>query len=99
MHGEAERQIGPVERAIRDSFSPPTTLYTLGQKRPFALEEMDERGIVLLLGRRGAHTRVTWECLESIPVFLRAHGGWMPVGGGRLVAGEPGTLDEHLRDT
>ena len=37
------------------------------------------------------------ECLESIVPFLCAQEGWVPAGGKFSTAGEPGTLDQHLK--
>ena len=89
--------MGPVQQALRRTFTAPVTLHTLGQGKEFALADVDREGIVLLLGRNRARTRLSWECLESIPVFLRGQVRWVPAGGARSVAGEPGTLDEHLK--
>lgn len=89
--------MGPVERAIRSTFSTPATSHTLGQRRPFVLSVIDSEGVVLLLGKTRARTRLTWDCLESVPAFLRGQAGSVPAGGKRSVSGEPGTLDEHLK--
>ena len=89
--------MGPVERAIRATFNAPATLFTFGQRKPFVLSRIDSDGIVLLLGDGAWHTRLTWECLESVVPFLRGHPGWVPAGGKFSVAGEPGTLDQHLK--
>ena len=64
--------MGPVQQALRRTFTAPVTLHTLGQGKEFALAGVDREGIVLLLGRNRARTRLSWECLESIPVFLRS---------------------------
>ncbi len=89
--------MGPVEHAIRMKLRAPATLYTVGQRKPFRLSAIEADGIVLLLGKGEWHTHLSWECLESIPAFLRGQSGWVPAGGARSVAGEPGTLDEHLK--
>jgi hypothetical protein len=89
--------LGPVENAIRTTFTVPVTLDTIGQEKPFVLREIDSDGIVLLLGRGGWHTRLSWQCLESVVPFLRGQAGWVPAGGVHSVAGEPGTLDQHLK--
>jgi len=86
-----------VERAIRTRFGGPARLRTVGQEKPFTLSVIDTEGIVLLLGQGQWRTRLTWECLESIPEFLRRENGWVPAGGVHSVAGEPGTLDEYLK--
>ena len=62
-----------VERAIRSTFSSPVTLHAVGQHKPFVLDEIDRRGIVLLLGTKQAHTRLSWECLEDVVPFLGAN--------------------------
>jgi hypothetical protein len=89
--------MGPVERAIRGTFSAPQTLETLARRRPFTLSAIDAQGIVLSLGDTGSAARVSWECLEGVPAFLRDHPGWLRAGGRHVATGEPGTLDEHLK--
>lgn len=91
-----EAAMGPVERAIRKTFSPPVSLRTLAQGSGFELETLDDRGIRLLRGERRP-TRLSWECLEGVPAYLRQHPGWIPAGGSHVGAGAPGTLDEHLK--
>lgn len=89
--------MGPVEHAIRTRLRAPVTLYTVAHRKPFKLSAIDDDGIVLLLGRGEWHTRLSWECLESVPAFLRSQPGWVRAGGVHSVAGEPGTLDEYLK--
>ena len=91
------RHLGPVEHAIRVTFTVPVTLRTLGQGKPFVLSMIDDDGIVLLLGDGRRPARLTWQCLESVVPFLRASAGWVPAGGKFSVAGEPVTLDRHLK--
>ena len=90
--------MGPVEQAIRERFRTPVTLYTYGQRKPFVLESLGDRGIVLLLGSQRNYTPLTWECLEGILPFLRRRPGWVHAGGTYVVAGASDTLDEHLKD-
>ena len=89
--------MGPVERAVRERFRTPVTLYTYGQRKPFVLESLGDRGIVLLLGSQRNYTPLTWECLEGALTFLRSHPGWVNAGGTYVVGGEAATLDEHLK--
>ena len=89
--------MGPVERAVRARYSrAPATIHTVGQGAPFTLAKIERDRIVLLLGEKQAYTPLSWECLESVVLFLRGR-GWVKVGGQRSVAGEPDTLDEHLK--
>lgn len=92
-----EDAMGPVERAIRTTFSAPVTLETLAQGRPFTLAAIDGEGILLVLGETGSVARVSWECLDGVPAFLQQHPGWIRAGGRHVATGEPGTLDEHLK--
>ncbi len=87
-----------VEQAIRARFRTPATLHTLGQRKPFVLERIDHRGIVLLLGRQRNYTPLSWDCLKGIVLFLRRHPGWVRAGGTYVVSGERGTLNEYLKD-
>jgi len=45
------------------------------------LDRVDEKGIVLLLGKGRFYTPLTWECLEGIVPFLRRRPGWVSAGG------------------
>jgi hypothetical protein len=92
-----ERAVGPVERAIRATFSPPVTLETLARRKPFTLAAIDDEGIALLLGETESGARVSWECLEGVPSFLHQHPGWIRAGGSHAATGQPGTLDEHFK--
>jgi hypothetical protein len=91
--------MGPIEQAIRARFrTTPTTLRTLGRSKPFVLDRVDHKGIVLLLGTGQHYTPLGWDCLEGIVPFLRRQPRWVPAGGTYVVDGEQGTLDEYLKD-
>lgn len=87
---------GPVETAIRAHISPGTRLPTPTGRATFTVHELNPRGIVFLLGPKQAWTPLSWDCLEGIPAVLRNR-GWVRIGANRDVAGNPGTLDAHLK--
>jgi len=87
---------GPVENAIRGRVSEGITLRTAARGAGFRVERIDGQGVVLLLGAKRAWTRIPWQALEAAPSFL-ANRGWVPLGGARIVEGQPGTFDEHLK--
>jgi hypothetical protein len=90
--------IGPTVRdAIQTRFRTPTTLRTLSRRRPFVLEQIDDKGIVLLLSKKRNHTPLGWDCLEDVVAYLRRRPGWVNAGGTHAVEGEQGTLDEVLK--
>lgn len=72
-----------VERAIRDSIAPGKRLRTFPRKAPFIVKAVDERGVLLLLGQGEFRVRLSWDCLEGIPSFLRGR-EWVRIGGGLL---------------
>jgi hypothetical protein len=86
-----------VESAIRESTIPGQLLLTPSRSKPFTVDRIDNEGVVLLLGRKEAATRLTWACLEGTVPFIRSHGGAVPIGGRHDVEGNPGTLDEWLK--
>lgn len=65
--------------------------------KPFVLERIDNKGIVLLLGEQRNYTPMEWDCLEGIVPFLRRLPGLVPAGGTYVVGGEPDTPAELLR--
>ncbi len=86
-----------VENAIRRTFRAPVTLHTFGWQKPFELSQIDNDGIVLLLGKGKTHAGLSWDCLETIPPFLQVQRGWVVAGGEHSLVGTPGTLDHHLK--
>lgn len=89
--------MGPVEQAFRARLRAPSTLRTIGRGASFVLRAIGHDGIVIELGAKRTATSVSWECLESIPAYLRAHPGWVKSGGVHSANVEPGTLDAHLK--
>jgi hypothetical protein len=72
-------------------------LYTPTRRAPFTVNEIDTEGVVLLLGKKEARTRLSWDCLEGVPGFIAERGGTVEIGGRYDTAGNRGTLDEHLK--
>lgn len=70
---------------------------TIGRGAAFVLRSIGHDGIVIELGAKRTPTSVSWECLESIPGYMRANPGWMKSGGVHSANVEPGTLDAHLK--
>jgi hypothetical protein len=91
-----DRMTGTVERAVRSTHHDGMTLPTPTGNASFILKTIDSVGVVLQFGAMKTATRFDWDCLEGVPEFLRGR-GWVPVGANRVVAGNPGTLDEYLK--
>jgi hypothetical protein len=89
--------VGTVEAAIRARVRSGMTLNTPARAKPFEVERIDDRGVVLLLGAKKTATPISWECWEGIPSYLRSKGGEIDIGGRYTVAGNPGTLDAYLK--
>jgi hypothetical protein len=89
--------MGPVEQAFRSRLRAPSTLRTISRGATFVLRSLGHDGIVIELGAKRTATLVTWDCLESIPDFLRANPGWVVSGGLHSTHAIPGTLDAHLK--
>jgi hypothetical protein len=87
---------GSIERAIRVKLSPRTSLRTFGRSKAFVLEEINEKGIVLLLGEKRAWTPFRWDCIEGVATFLKGK-GWVVGGSKYEVDGDPSTLDGYLK--
>ena len=89
--------MGPVERAVRSAVQPGQVLRTPTRSAPFRVAQIDQDGIVLLLGKGRWATRLSWSCLEGIVPYIREHGGVVDIGGRHQVVGRPGTLDGYLK--
>lgn len=85
-----------VERAIRSTTGPGTRLRTPTGRGEFSIAEVDARGVVLLLGRSEVPVRLPWGCLEGLGRFLDG-AGWVRIGSRFETFGDPGTLDEYLK--
>lgn len=72
----AEVVVGPVERAVRECVTSGDVLRTPGQGKPFTVDRIDGRGLVLLLGQGRWETRLPWDALEGIPGLFRGR-GWL----------------------
>ena len=88
--------MGPVEHAIRTRIGPSQELRTPGRAARFTVGDIDERGVVLLLGNGEWPTRLSWECLEGIPRYLSG-GSWVPIGTTYQTESVAGTLDAYLK--
>jgi hypothetical protein len=87
--------VGPVESAIRACLVPGQQLHT-PTGAPFVLDQIDGRGIVLLLGAGQWATRLPWQALEEIPDLIRGR-GWVRTTGTFDTANSPDTLTGHLK--
>lgn len=88
--------VGPVECAVRAAIPERTILPTVVRAAPFEVEALEERHIVLRVGKRRTSTTVRWEQLEDVPSFL-AKRGWVEIGSRYEVVGDPTTLDGFLK--
>jgi hypothetical protein len=88
--------VGPVERAVRASVAAGLVLRTPGQNKPFTVDGVDGRGVVLLLGVGEWETRLPWEALEGVPAIFRGK-GWMRTTGSFYPNPDTTTLDGHLK--
>jgi hypothetical protein len=88
--------MGPVESAIRESIRAGENLKTPAQEKSFTVETIDDKGVVLLLGRKQTRTPFSWEALEGVRNEF-ANSGWIAIGGDRNAQGNPGTLDGYVK--
>jgi hypothetical protein len=87
--------VGPVQTAVRQHLTDGQGLQTPTGK-PFVLDRIDERGVVLLVGASRASTRLPWRALEEVPELFRDR-GWLPTSGQYEMTGDPQTLSGHLK--
>lgn len=88
--------MGPVESAIRESIRAGENLKTPAQKKSFTVETINDKGVVLLLGRKRTRTPFSWEALEGVRIEF-VNSGWIAIGGDRNAQGNPGTLDGYVK--
>jgi len=86
-----------VERAVRASVVRGDRLNTPTGRGTFTVAQVDTDGVVLLLGKKEAWTRLSWASLEGIPGFLRGR-GWTKIGSLYETTADPETLDGYLKD-
>ncbi len=60
------------------------------------MAEINEKGVVLLLGAQEAWTLMTWACLEGVGPYLTGK-GWVRIGSKYETSADPGTLDAYLK--
>ena len=60
---------GQVERATREHVGPEESLRTPTGSATSVVHELNETGVVLLLGDKETRTTLSWECLEGITEF------------------------------
>jgi hypothetical protein len=88
--------MGPVERAVRACLREGEELYTPGQAKPFWVDRLDGRGLVLLLGKGRWETRIPWDALEGVPDLLRGR-GWIRTSGSFAPESDTTTLSGYLK--
>lgn len=88
--------MGPIEQAIRATTVAGTRLRTPTGRGEFSVADINDKGVVLLLGAQEARTLMTWPCLEGVGPYL-AGKGWVRIGSKYETGADPGTLDEYLK--
>lgn len=87
---------GPVERAIRETFQPPSALGTVVKDQPFTLQAFGDDSLVLLVGPQKAYTELKWSWLEDVPGYLTGR-SWVVVSAIRNSEATFGTFDDYFR--
>jgi hypothetical protein len=90
------RDMGPVERAIRSKVPGGTQLRTPVREASFKVGRFDAEGLILHLGRGEWATRIRWDWLEGVVPYVRER-GTVEIGSRYDVEGKPGTLDGYLK--
>jgi hypothetical protein len=88
--------VGHVEQAVRSNLHPGQELQTPGQSKPFWVEDLNDAGIVLLLGSGRWRTPIPWEALEGVADLLRGQ-GWVRTSGSFSSEGDTATLSGYLK--
>lgn len=90
--------MGPAETAIRERFTVlPETLFTIGQGKPFELEQLETEGILMRFGTSPTPRRVQWQAIEEVRELLLAATDCVPAAGTHQSTGTPGTVDGVLK--
>lgn len=88
--------MGPVQQAVRANATPSQVLETAARGAAFVIDQIDDEGLRLLLGRGRWPTRLSWDCLEGIVRYLTG-AGWVRIASKHETGGELGTLDAYLK--
>jgi hypothetical protein len=89
-------EMGPGENAVRAHLYSGQELKTPGQDKPFWVEDLNDEGIVLLLGSGRWRTPIPWEALEGVAELLRGR-GWVRTSGSYSSEGDTTTLSGYLK--
>ena len=88
--------MGPVEQAVRAHVHDGMELETPGRGKPFEVQRLHGRGIVLLLGEGRWETSIPWEALEGVVDLLRGR-GWVRTTGSFAPEPDTETLSGFLK--
>jgi len=87
---------GAVENAVREAVAPGDQLQTPSQGAPFTVQTVDDRGVVLLFGKKETATPISWSVLEGVADFLAGR-GWVLIGSVFDAHADDRTLDGYLK--